>query len=205
MSYSQINQDKQVIKFYNSKNNGYFLDIGAYDGKYLSNTYLLETSYNWSGICVEPILSSYNICKNNRPKSICINKAAFSKSGELLEFSEMDSGVYSGITDYIDCHKGGIPNAKKYSVETISVDDLLKENNAPKFIEYMSIDTEGSELEILKSINFNEYTFGLIHLEHNYVEPRRTEMRKLLESNGYKYLGENQWDDNYAHVSMIKK
>ncbi len=62
----------------------------------------------------------------------------------------------------------------------------------------MSMDTEGSELEILNSFDFQKYTFGLIDVEHNYTEPKRSEIKKLLEANGYLYKGENNWDDMYV-------
>jgi hypothetical protein len=77
------------------------------------------------------------------------------------------------------------------------MNDLLEKYNAPEFIEYLSLDTEGSEYEILKSINFNKYKFGLIHVEHNYIEPRRTLMKGLLLKNGYQFIKENKWDDYY--------
>ena len=66
----------------------------------------------------------------------------------------------------------------------------------------MSIDTEGSELEIIKNFDFEKYTFGLIDIEHNYIEPRRTEIYNLLSSKGYVYEGENKWDDMYIHNSV---
>ena len=59
MSRSQLGQELKVIKFYNSKKNGYFIEIGASDGIELSNTYLLETQYEWKGICCEPIPSRF--------------------------------------------------------------------------------------------------------------------------------------------------
>jgi len=87
-------------------------------------------------------------------------------------------------------------------VATISLLDVLDNANAPLFIEYMSLDTEGSELEILKNFDFRKYTFGLIDVEHNFVEPRRTEIKNLLVSNGYIYIGANKWDDMYKHSSV---
>ena len=56
-SFSQIGQDKRVLDFYQNKKNGYFVEVGANDGKRLSNTYLLEKDYNWKGICIEPVPS----------------------------------------------------------------------------------------------------------------------------------------------------
>uniref|UniRef100_A0A6C0HPS2 Methyltransferase FkbM domain-containing protein n=1 Tax=viral metagenome TaxID=1070528 RepID=A0A6C0HPS2_9ZZZZ len=66
----------------------------------------------------------------------------------------------------------------------------------------MSLDTEGSELEILKNFDFGKYKFGLIDVQHNYNEPIRTEIKNLLLSKGYIYKGENKWDDMYKHNSI---
>jgi len=85
---------------------------------------------------------------------------------------------------------------------TITLNDLLEKTNSPLFIEYLSLDMEGSELEILKSVDLKKYTFGLIDVEHNYVEPRRSQIRELLTSNGYHYVRENKWDDSYRHNSV---
>ena len=66
-SFSQLQQDIEVLKYYDYKHNGYFVEIGASDGIELSNTYLLETEYNWKGICVEPIPERYDLLLH-RPK-----------------------------------------------------------------------------------------------------------------------------------------
>ena len=203
-SYSQLEQDLKILKQYKFKQNGYFIEIGANDGITLSNTYLLEKKYNWKGICIEPIPEKYEQLKINR-NSICINKAIYNSSNLKLDFTishGIDGDLLSGITNHIDCHKNETTNAKKITVETITLDDLLKQSSAPKFIDYLSIDTEGSEFEILKNINFNNTIFGIIHVEHNYIEPRRTQMRELLSLNNYTYLCENKWDDEYIHNSI---
>ena len=89
-----------------------------------------------------------------------------------------------------------------YGLKSISLNSLIKKYRLGKNIDYISIDTEGSELEILKSVDFTKYTFGLIDVEHNFVEPRRTQIRQLLTSNNYQYIRENQWDDCYKHNSL---
>ncbi len=71
-----------------------------------------------------------------------------------------------------------------------------------RYIDYLSLDTEGSELEILKSVDLTKYTFGIIDVEHNYIEPRRTQIRELLESHGYEYIRANKFDDCYKHKSL---
>jgi FkbM family methyltransferase len=205
MSYSQLGQDLVVINFYNNKQHGFFIEIGASDGITLSNTYLLETKYKWRGICCEPIPNNFNKLVHNRPNSICYDKAVYNNSGLTVNFDIANNyDLLSGISENIDSrHKSNVDSNKTtIQVQTISLLDVLQNANAPSFIEYMSLDTEGSEFEILKNFDFEKYTFGLIDVEHNYVEPRRTKMRNLLLSKGYIYTGENQWDDMYKHHSV---
>jgi FkbM family methyltransferase len=204
MSHSQLGQDLEVLKFYNNKENGFFIEIGASDGLELSNTYLLETKYNWKGICCEPIPTNFSKLVKNRPKCICYSEAVYNQSGLSVSFDISNNyDLLSGISEHIDTYKFIVDNNKTtIQVETLSLFDLLKRSNAPSFIEYMSLDTEGSELEILKNFDFEKYTFGLVDVEHNFMEPRRTEIRNLLLSKGYVYKGENNWDDMYKHSSI---
>ena len=164
---------------------------------------MLETQYNWKGICCEPIPKNFEKLVKNRPNSICINEAVYNSSGLILTFDISEQDLLSGIAEHIDAHKSIVDkNKTSIKVKTISLLDVLDNSNAPQFIEYMSLDTEGSELEILKNFDFDKYTFGLIDVEHNYVEPRRTEIKNLLLSKGYIYKGENHWDDMYKHSSV---
>ena len=208
MSRSQLNQDINVIEYYKHKQNGYFIEIGASDGISLSNTYILEKNYGWSGICVEPIPSDFEKLQKNR-SCLCYDYAVYNTSNLILPFAIKNFNMCSGLVNTMDNEV--VINGKTYNrsvnhdlnniinVETISFSDLLIISDAPKFIEYLSIDTEGSEFEILSSIDFDTYTFGIIDVEHNFVEPRRSKIRELLEKNNYIYNKENQFDDNYIY------
>lgn len=207
MSTSQLGQDLNVLSFYDKKKDGYFIEIGASDGIYLSNTYLLETQYNWKGICVEPIPEKYSKLIENRPNSTCYDNAIYHSSNIIIDFDiantcDVLSGISIHIGDVEHLKKEIDKNKSKIQVKTLSLNDLLEKSNAPRFIEYLSLDTEGSEYEILRTFNFNKHVFGLIDVEHNYIEPRRSNIRNILLSNGYIYLGQNEFDDMYKHSSL---
>tara|TARA_X000001036_G_C20676826_1_gene804501 strand:- start:803 stop:1627 length:825 start_codon:yes stop_codon:yes gene_type:complete len=200
MSKSQIEQDLNVISFFNNLKNGFFLDIGAFDGISLSNTFVLEKKYNWTGICSEPGTEFDNLCKNR--KVICDNKAVYSESRLTLEFKT--HGMLSGITECLNGRKKNtVLQQDSIIVETITLQDLLLQYKVPKIIHYLSLDTEGSELKILKSVNFSDYIILYINVEHNYIEPNRSQIKTLLQDNGYFYYRENKWDDDYIHESVI--
>lgn len=202
-TWSQIGQDLDVAKFYNFKKNGFFVEIGASDGIRLSNTYFLEKILDWKGICSEPVPYKFNLLVKNRPNSFCSSRPVYSTSNQLVTFSISNyCDDLSGISDHIDAHTEMV-NANKTDLVavTISLTELLDQGKAPSFIEYLSLDTEGSEMEILKGVDHEKYKFGIIDVEHNYIEPRRTEMREYLISKGYKLEKENQHDDRYMLIN----
>ena len=205
-SRSQCGQDVNVLNFYKQKENGFFVEIGAMDGIRLSNTYLLEMDYNWKGICVEPVPFNYEKLIKNRLNSFCSNKAVYSVSREYIEFdisNELD--YHSGISSHLGRHKQRVDKDKTtIKVETITLNDLLKESNAPSYIDYLSIDTEGSEYEILKVVDFNYFKFGIIDIEVNGEEPKRSLIRELLTSSGYEFHSSNVLDDTYI-LNRYKK
>ena len=76
---------------------------------------------------------------------------------------------------------------------------MLDKHGAPHKIDYLSIDTEGSEYDILKDFNFEKYDISIITCEHNFTNSRE-DIYSLLTSNGYerKYTGASKFDDWYV-------
>jgi FkbM family methyltransferase len=185
-SYSQLRQDLFVLNELDYKEKGFFVEFGAADGKNLSNTYLLETNFNWTGILAEPAKVWHKSLYKNRPGSKIVRECVWTNTGSTFEFNETQSPELSTINSFTHFDDQGNmrTSGKKYSVNTISFNDLLAENNAPALMDYLSIDTEGSELEILSSLNFDKYKFRVITCEHNYSS-NRERIEELLSQNGY--------------------
>lgn len=181
--YSQLNQDLWILKKTKFKENGYFIDIGAYDGIFHSNTYLLEQKYNWNGICIEPS-KKYIELKNNR-NCITENLCIYDISNVYVNFSEIEYNMeLSGINeDFKDDHYRVAVNTKL--INTISLTDLCVKHQCPQIIDYLSIDTEGSELKILQTHNFDKYKFSYISIEHNRNKKYQTDIQEFLEFVGY--------------------
>jgi FkbM family methyltransferase len=198
-SYSQIGQDLFVLDYFNNVKGGYFVEVGALNGIVLSNTYLLEKNFDWKGVCIEPSPDHYNKLVANR-KCVCSDKAAYSESGLTLEFVKKYDGLLSGLKDHYDFgFFSESPVEKIIAVKTSTLTDILDENDAPKYIHYLSLDTEGSEVEILKGIDFGKYTFGIISIEHCHRIQSRIDQRAILEKNGYVFLKQNDFDDYYVY------
>ena len=185
-SMSQLRQDLFVLCETDFMRGGYFVEFGATNGHSLSNTHLLEKEFSWSGILAEPALVWHSELHANRPNSSIEELCVWSDSDSLLEFSETTDPELSTL-DFFGSIDHSVAKARKvrsYNVQTISLLDLLRKYNAPKHIDYLSIDTEGSEFEILNSFDFTEYSFGVITCEHNYGI-NRERIHKLLCRNGY--------------------
>jgi FkbM family methyltransferase len=202
-SRSQLRQDLFALSTANFKQNGYFVEFGATDGVWLSNSYLLETAYGWSGILAEPGRCWHAALRANR-RAFIETECVWWKTGETLLFREASEPELSTIQEYssIDHHRERRRGGKDYPVRTISLVDLLDKYAAPKHIDYLSIDTEGSEYDILSHFDFKGYSFGVITCEHNST-PVREQIFDLLTSKGYERKFEvlSQFDDWYVRRS----
>lgn len=197
-SVSQLGQDLWVLEQTNYKREGFFVEFGATDGVLLSNTYLLEKEFGWKGICAEPNPKFYEKLKKNR--SCVVSDACIAgKTGEIVNFILAEE--YGSIEKYADndMHKEKREAYKKndqvIQLETVSLHDFLIKNNAPKIIDYLSVDIEGSELEILENFPFNKWEIKYLTVEHNYTE-QREKIFKILSNYGYIRI-EKEWDDWY--------
>jgi FkbM family methyltransferase len=205
-SRAQLHQDLIALLQSDFKTQGYFVEFGATDGITLSNTYLLEKEFGWHGILAEPGRCWTESLQSNRNAAISLN-CVWSSTGAELEFVETQVRELSTVASFTssDAHAQSRQGGQKYKVISISLVDLLVQHNAPKFIDYLSIDTEGSEFEILEKFDFSSFVFGLISCEHNFTQ-NRVNLYNLLSSNGYVRIleGISQFDDFYVHQSLLK-
>ena len=195
-----------MLDFFDYKKNGFFVEFGATNGKDLSNTYILEKHFNWSGILAEPAKKWHkelNLNRNCKIETDCV----WSASGNTLQFVEAKSAELSTVSKFekSDIHANVRIKKRKYNVRTISLVDLLVRHKAPQQIEYLSIDTEGSEYEILKDFDFSNYLIGVITCEHNFGV-NREKIRELLASNGFVQVHSeiSQFDDWYVNSKWKK-
>jgi len=163
----------------------YFVEFGAAAWKEGNNTLLLET-HSWKGILAEP--SKYWQKELLRSRVCHIDLRCVSTiSGEFVSFFEAVNPFLSTQNNFIneDFNRNRRKPKSSYLVETVSLEDLLISHNSPKFVDYMSIDTEGSEFEILESFFPNvNFSIGFLTIEHNYTH-NRNKIYDLLTNFGY--------------------
>jgi FkbM family methyltransferase len=198
-SESQLKQDYWVLKNLNMMKSGFFIEVGACDPIYLSNSYHLERDFGWSGILVEPNPEIVNRLKLHRIAKV-IDAAVGS-----LEYVELDLAQdpeFSTISskENTSVHKLFRGSGRKVSVRCMKLSEICEKNNVPEFFDYLSVDVEGFELEVLKSGDWSKWRPKCISIEHNFSISRRSEIESFMASVGYYRDMSNSkysWDDFY--------
>ena len=197
--FSQAGQDKFVNdSYFRSMNNGFFVEIGAYNGIDGSNCYFFEKFLNWSGIAIEPSPTQFLALQKNR-KCKCINKAVAKKS-EKIEFIDVVKGYtqMSGINNSSYQKTLEIINKDlrtvldKKIIEAATFSEIVEYNY---LIDYLSIDVEGGEMDILESIDFDLYKIKVLSIENNY--PNEINYEKYLSDKGFCYIDNVGVDEIY--------
>ena len=180
----------KINYFFKDVRDGYFVEFGACDGLHYSNTLHLEKELGWRGILAEPNKSYFKSLENNRNVSL-VNRAVWKETGLELDFTEVSAGGLSGLTQSFRSAKSLRKRTKigaiTYRVKTISLNDLLESNNCPYQFDFLSIDTEGSELEILEKFDLNKYEPKVIVTEFYGLE-ESTLLTQFILSFGYKQV-----------------
>ncbi|MDC1014508.1 FkbM family methyltransferase [Candidatus Pelagibacter sp.] len=195
---SQLYQDVFASFIVGNRFDKTFLEFGATNGLSLSNSWLLEAFLGWKGVLAEPDYKWFSDLKKNRPNTEIVTECVWSKSGEKLNFWSADIGELSTINDFkengIEFYKGNVEERKKagknLTVNTISLNDLIDEKFKSKCPSYISMDTEGSEVEILKNFNFNDYRPIVFTIEHSFTV-NELEIDKLMYANNYLRIFKN--------------
>ena len=189
---SQLYQDMFASFVIGDKFEKTFFEFGATNGIDLSNSYTLERYLNWKGVLSEPSPQWHDELKKNRPYTNIVSECIWSESDKELNFFVSDVGVLSSLENFKESDKISMPgntqarvkNGKNIIVKTISLNDVIEKQFNSKSPSYISIDTEGSEYEILKNFNFKKYKPLVFTIEHNFTE-LQLKIDKLMYSNDY--------------------
>lgn len=187
--FSQAGQDKWVCETLDFKKGGFFVEIGAYDGIQTSNTYVLEKSLGWGGICIEANPSAFSKLQKNR-SSINTSVAVSTYKG------------FCGFgSDSIISNQGTTP------CDTLS--NILLDCGAPNYIDYISLDVEGLEWDILNTFDFNKWKVNLWTIEHNLYcrgAEQKEKIYKTMVLNGFERVVEDVLaDGRLAFEDWYKK
>jgi FkbM family methyltransferase len=178
MFNSQYHQDKDLeTNIFKGYKNGFFVDVGAHDGVTINNTLYFEKYNNWTGINIEPIKTVYDKLVANRPNNINLNCAVCNNDGETeflcnVGYTEMISGIKNNFDprhmQRLERENQQMGSSTEIiTVNTKKLETIFSEHDI-KHVNYLSIDVEGSEFEVIKSINFDKVFIDVIGFENNY-------------------------------------
>jgi len=184
-SKSQNGQDLFALISNGFKSGGVFIEFGAYDGVIFSNTYLLEKQFGWSGILIDPIPSHYESMMQNR-KCKLIHGAVSAEHQESVLIEELPASDLSRFVGKRKVFK------KVHKVKALTLQEVIDQNLTTNEIDFLSIDIEGDDIEILQSLDFNRYKIKAICVEHNYREGSD----KIIE-----FMCENKYDLVFSEFS----
>jgi len=206
LSFSQHADDYLSWQILGKKSNGVIVEVGAFDGIHLSNSFSLEQK-GWKSINIEPSPLVFNTLLKNRPKAKNINCAIVGNPDvKYVDFFAEEIGVLSGCDfDEEDVRrrykKRGIvfKSPNKINVQAETLNSILSKENI-KYIDIISIDVEGYELEVLKGLDLKKYRVGLFIIEAN-NENQKEEILSFFKNHpNYLYLG-----NNYQNLFIIDK
>jgi FkbM family methyltransferase len=179
------------------KRDGFYVDVGSADGIQNSNTYVFDR-LGWKGICIDPF-------PTNMEKRTCqmFRQPVFSESGKKVQFRV--AGENGGIVDTMNRYKDSNSQAPLVEFVTATLDEILEKAKAPRHIDYLSIDVEGAELNVLQGFSLNNYEVDALTIEHNNEPVKRAGMRQLLERNGYERVRSWVVDDWYVRKPLAAR
>jgi len=209
-SFSQFGEDSLILKFFAGKSDGFFVEVGANDPENLSQTLLLERN-GWRGILVEPLPDCCERLRSRRPGSQIFQVACGApeqRGNALLRLN----GELSKLAAFVP---GQTPRAGCEEVPVMTLDEILKQAGNPK-VDFLSIDVEGLELEVLLGFNLKQHQPRLLLVEDNL--PNRLNVHRRLKHHGYRLVkrtGCNNWyvphnqpfdlSSNWERVKIFRK
>ena len=190
---SQFGEDKKIIKLFDMNKKGTYLDVGCFHPTRQNNTYLMY-KLGWGGVNIDLNPLTIELFKVARPNDINICAAVSNSNGVKNLFFDHDLSSLNTIsknhTLYIE-KAFGTKDLKKKKIKTTTLSNLLKKEKISK-IDFMNIDIEGHELEVLKTFNFKHFDIRVICIEivnYDYysksIKINKNEIFKLLKKNNY--------------------
>jgi FkbM family methyltransferase len=194
--FAQNGEDYILCTFFSFKEDGYFVDVGAFDGIHLSNSYCFEL-LGWRGVCVEPQKIYYELCCSNRPLSVCIHAAcADSDAINEITISTDITGLFSGVNldnEQKNIHEHyraigqSLADTKKEVVPATTLNALLtKHLPSEPVVDFISIDVEGFEKNVLEGLDLSKFAPRILLVETSTDEDLST-ISEYLAQHGYTF------------------
>jgi hypothetical protein len=203
-TYSEWGEDIFISKYFKSLKNGFYVDVGAYHPFFLNNTLLLFKK-NWGGINIDINPASIEIFKDARPRDYNVNAAASNKNKKYINFYTKNM-LNLLSTTVVDAAKSAFlnNNFNTYKTKCLKLNFIIsKTKYKNRRIDFLNIDTEKSEVDVLKSLNFSKYKPKLICVEIHLINKNKNKI-PLKKHSTYIYLKKKKykkvWSKGYSFI-----
>jgi len=184
-------EDDFVINYFNNKKGGIVVDIGAADGITSSNSYKLITEFDWEGILVEPLSQFYQYLQAlyaNNNKVTTYHNAVDSQRGEAKLWLNPDLATQPGYSS-LSSRVAQLHQMKSFqTVKTLTFNDLA----LPQKIDFLTIDAEAKDWDIIKAIDFDFYEIELLLCEKSFEDLSKKIYDFMIQKN-YRVVYNNNW------------
>ena len=194
--YGQFSTDVLIELFFKNKSHGVCVEVGVANGVRGSNTLYFEEK-GWDTLCIEPNPEYFLQASKVRQKVLNYACGIENCTKEFTIFDIGDKNIMSSLSGLrpderlIKTHKHLINGTKKIQVKVQTLNELLKSNNTPRDIDFISIDTEGTELDVLKGLDLDYWKVHLLVVENNFNDP---EISEYLSH--YGFVKDSRWKIN---------
>lgn len=191
--FSKQKEDETLLQWFNGLCNGTYIEMGALDGIRSSNTHVFNKAFGWKGVLIELSPKNYRNLVKNRPNEIATVNAAVCASQQTVHWYQSPSNALSGVWEFTTesyrtkWWKNATFEDDAVAIECVPLNDILKQH-APShsFFDIFSLDVEGAEFQVLKRLDFNSVSFGMIVVENDDTNHRKNmAVNTLLSFNGY--------------------
>lgn len=209
---SQSKEDETLLGFFNGLCKGTYVEMGALDGKRYSNSWLFNKKFDWKGVMIEPLPTNFEELKKNRPNEVALVNAAVCEKKGTVHFVKADGSAIGGIYEFASktFRERWWPGINLNSSQVTEVactplSEILAEHiDEANYFDFFSLDVEGAELEVVKSIDYDKVGFGIILVEadeHN--EVKNEAVISYLESKGYTYFSRHARSDWFYNDEFL--
>jgi FkbM family methyltransferase len=181
MSYIVSNEcqikdlDKIYLKYFGFPSTGFFVEVGAYDGEFVSNTSFIA-DLKWKGLYIEPISEYYEKClkRHENNEVIVANVAIGEDEGEVIIWKGQTLSTlnYEQVNRYKKIGWADHDHFTETSCDQLRLDSLMEQLQVPKNFDILVVDVEGKEAEIFKTFDLDEWNpkMLIVELEDNHPE-----------------------------------
>lgn len=205
--YSCFGEDTVINNILNGKKNGFWVDVGAFHPEKYSNTKYFSEYANWTGINVEPNVENFKLFKKRRSKDINLNLGIFTQESELKYFRFVD-GLYNTFDEQLkdDLVAKGVELIDTYKIRVTTLADMLNEHCKGRHIDFLNVDVENLDLDVLKSNDWNKFIPSVICVEdHEYDASPGAQDSKIsafLKEKGYVLDSKCRYSLIFKHKSL---